>query len=212
LIGNLTPRNDRALRNWCLVAAVAPDLDAISYLFGPQAYGRWHHTLGHNVFAGLVLVGLAFWHQRPRGGARAGRTALLAGICFAVHVLADAKLSAYAVPLFWPFSNTGYEFHPNLGLASPINTYLVYGSLVSVVMLAIWRRMTPLDAVLPPLDRILVRAVGPARDRCSTCARPSSQRCDRCGQPTCMRHAEVGWTLEVACLACAGGTKASSAR
>jgi len=48
VIGN-AGRNDRRLRNWCVVGAVLPNVDAIPYVFGPAAYGRWHHTFGHSV-------------------------------------------------------------------------------------------------------------------------------------------------------------------
>ena len=48
-IGNLGGA-DRQLRRYCVLGAILPDIDALSYIFGPQAYGRWHHTFGHNVF------------------------------------------------------------------------------------------------------------------------------------------------------------------
>jgi len=50
-IGNLG-RADRKLRNWCVLGAILPDIDAFPYVFGAQYYGRWHHTFGHNVFSG----------------------------------------------------------------------------------------------------------------------------------------------------------------
>ena len=41
MIGN-TMENSRRIRNWCVTAAILPDIDAIPYVFGPEAYGRWH--------------------------------------------------------------------------------------------------------------------------------------------------------------------------
>ena|SRR6185369_11507465 len=41
---------DRALRKWCVIGAILPDVDAIPFVFGAEAYGRWHHTFGHNVW------------------------------------------------------------------------------------------------------------------------------------------------------------------
>jgi len=203
LIGCGAPQADRGLRNWCLAAAVAPDLDAVSYVFGPQVYGRWHHVLGHNVFVGVALMALAWWHQRARGARRATLVSGLAALCFATHLLGDAKLSAYAIKLFWPFSDAEYEFTPNLGLVSPINTWLVYASFVSVVLLALWRRVTPLDVFSPRLDRIIINALSPARLHCHVCSKPSNHVCDACGEPTCLRHARVEPGFALRCSSCA---------
>jgi len=112
---------------------VLPDLDAVSYLLGPVAYGRWHHTFGHNVFVGMACVALAAWHHRRRGARRAGLAGALVAVCFASHLLADAKLSAYTIKPFWPASSAEYEFTPNLALAAPVNTYLVYASFAAAL-------------------------------------------------------------------------------
>ena len=55
-IGVLAPGSDRRLRNWCVSAAVLPDVDALTYVLGDVAYGRWHHTFGHNVFLGALFA------------------------------------------------------------------------------------------------------------------------------------------------------------
>ena len=36
-IGVLAPRSTPRLRGWCLFAAVIPDIDVVSFLFGPEA-------------------------------------------------------------------------------------------------------------------------------------------------------------------------------
>src|SRR5262249_10820741 len=96
-MGTLAPGSDRALRAWCLTAAVAPDVDAASYLFGDVAYSRYHHTFGHNVFLGAAIVMAAGWQQRRRAPVALATLVGLVALAFASHLLADAKLSAYAV-------------------------------------------------------------------------------------------------------------------
>jgi len=36
-VGVLAPGSDRRLRNCCVAAAVLPDVDAVAYLWGPEA-------------------------------------------------------------------------------------------------------------------------------------------------------------------------------
>lgn len=204
MIGMLPRWSERRLRNWCLAAAVLPDVDAVSYFFGPAAYGRWHHTFGHNVFVGLACVALAAWHHRRRGPRWAAFAGALVAVCFASHLLADAKLSAYTVRPWWPASPAEYEFTPNLGLGAPVNTYLVYTGFATALALALWKKRTPLDVVSPRLDRIVVNAFR-RRDRaCRACGSPCNNRCDGCQAPTCLRHARVGLGLLLRCPVCAG--------
>ncbi len=36
------------------MASLAPDVDGLGLLFGPEAYGRYHHRLTHNVLFGVL--------------------------------------------------------------------------------------------------------------------------------------------------------------
>ncbi len=202
LVGNAATGNDSGLRNWCVAAAVIPDIDAASFLFGAEAYSRWHHTFGHNVLLGVAISCISYWQQRARGAGRANRTALLVAVCFVSHLLSDAKLSAYSLKIFWPFSHAEYEFTPNLGLASPINTYLVWASFAAVVLVALWRHVTPLNVFTPRLDRILINAASPSRLTCHVCSKPGSQRCDFCKKVMCLGHAAVERGFRLRCVTC----------
>jgi hypothetical protein len=206
LVGVAAPHADRRLRNWCLFASVLPDLDAITYLWGPVAYGRYHHTFGHNVFLGAVVTASAAWHHRDRPGGRRVLAAALVAFCFAAHLLADMKLSAYPVHLFWPLSWRGYEFETNLGLAAPINTWLVYASLLSIPLLAWWRGVTPLDGFSPRLDGLVMRAFRSRTLACATCGTRCAHACDRCRRATCLRHGRVVWGFRLVCPACSGSS------
>lgn len=210
-IGVLAPRSERRLRNWCLAAAVLPDIDAAAYLFGPVAYMNYHHTFGHNVFLGALLALGAAWHHRD---APAGRRLLAGGLValsFAAHLLSDMKLSAYPVVLFWPLSRAEYEFPDNLALVAPINTHLVYASFALTVVLAVWRRVTPLDVISSRLDRTFLNFFRARRLSCATCGRACNERCDGCERPTCLRHGRVGRGFRVSCAACAAAPAQAAA-
>ena len=201
-LGTLAPGSDRALRAWCVTAAVAPDVDAVSYLFGDVAYSRYHHTFGHNVFLGVVVVGAAAWQQRRRSPRRLAALLALVVIAFGSHLVADAKLSAYPIEPFWPLSRAAYEFHPNLGLAAPINTWLVYVSFAVIALLALWKRISPLELIGANLDARVMRAMAPRRLACGQCGRPCSDRCDACGRPVCAREGTIGSGFRLSCPRC----------
>lgn len=204
-IGALAPGSDRRLRAWCTIAGVFPDIDAAAYLWGEVAYMNYHHTFGHNVFTGVLLAAAAAaW---PGAGPARRRAALfgLTALSFAGHLLTDMKLSAYPVHLLWPLSKAGWEFTPNLGLGAPINTWLVWLGLASIVPIAWLRGVTPLELVSPRLDQLVRGALRwPRAERCATCDGGTNHRCDRCGKPACLRHAALDRRLAVACPTCAG--------
>jgi hypothetical protein len=114
------------------------------------------------------------------------------------------KLSAYPVHLFWPFGSRGYEFTPNYGLALPLNSWLVYLSLLSIPLLAWWRGVTPLDVINPRLDGLLLRAFRPRTLACATCGTRCAHECDGCGRPTCLRHGTISRGFRLRCPACVG--------
>jgi hypothetical protein len=202
LLGAAPALGDRRLRAWCVTAAVLPDIDAVSFLFGPAAYSQYHHTFGHNVFLGALVVAAAAWAHRDRPARHRVVASLLVAVAFASHILSDMKLSAYEVYLFWPFSRAGYEFTPNLGLGSPVNSLAVYASLAVVLAIGFWRKRTPLDLLSPNLDTRIVRALGRRSLSCATCGAPCGDGCDQCGRPACSRHGRIGRGVRLTCPEC----------
>jgi len=202
VIGVLPP-GDRRLRVWCVAAALLPDVDAGAILFGMDAYVRWHHKPGHNIFLGILCVlaaGLHFW-QRP-WKQRVVAMGLVA-VCFASHILTDMKLSGWEVYLFWPFSERGYGFQPIFALGHPLNTWLAYTFMILPWLLAFWKGVTPLEILSPRLDRIFLNAFRSKPLECATCRKPSNNECDGCAKPACMKHGRISWRFRISCPACA---------
>ncbi len=107
-----------------MAAALAPDVDGLSVIFGTDAYVRYHRTFGHGALPAVVLgvaaaaLVLAFMPQRFRrlapGDPDAGRIGLSwQGLAFAgaigalSHLVADS-LYPWPVPFAWPFSSAGF--------------------------------------------------------------------------------------------------------
>ena len=203
MVGVLTPGSDRRLRVWCTTAAILPDVDALVIVFGPEAYDRWHHTFGHNVFLGALCTAAAAWHHRDRPWSRILLAAFLTGACFASHLLTDMKFSSWTVRPWWPVSGAEYQFVPNYGLGHVSNMILVYGLMGSALVLPFIRPVTPLEILSVGLNRIVMNCFLRKPLGCGTCERACNNRCDRCGASTCMRHGKVDWRFRITCTECA---------
>jgi len=182
---------DARLCRYCVIGALLPDLDSISYPFGAAAYEKYHHALGHNVFTGLLFCAAATVH------CRSWKALGLSLLCFGSHLLADAWLSAWVQYLFWPFSHKGYVFANALELAHPVNLHLVCFGMAMVLALALLYKRTPIALFSPALDRLVVSAFSRAAAACHVCGRKTNLACAGCAKPICSRHGVVtrGWTV-----------------
>jgi hypothetical protein len=199
LMGNLVPGADRRFRGLVVFSALAPDLDGISYLFGPNAYSHCHHVLGHNIFAGVLFTVICTVLARP-GWRRL--TMVFAILGFASHWVGDYYFSGWPLMTFWPVSRAEQMYRPRIGLDSPINHVFSYASLVFFVVSTWWWRRTILEPVWPAMDRLLVGLTLPRTLKCATCGRATGQRCCVCGEAVCLRHGRVTRALEVCCGRC----------
>jgi hypothetical protein len=200
-IGVLAPHRNRELRNWCVLASVVPDIDAVTYLFGWEAYSYWHHTFGHNLLLGGLVTGVAVWHQQKRSG-HGGLAGMLVALCFGLHLLADAYFTRFPVFLFWPFNREEFLISGGVWLGAPINHWLLYGSFVLAGLLAIWKKITPINVFSPRLDQILVNAFRNRDLHCATCGHGCNNRCHVCEAPTCLRHGRIHWKFMISCPKC----------
>ena len=156
-LANLVPRFTPRERGFCLLAATAADIDGLSILGGQNAYWDYHHTLGHNLpFALLASLALAaFSAHRP--------LAFVAYLAlFHLHLLMDSFGSGpgWGIPYFWPFSkHTSINPH-----AWAFYSWQNLSAAAVFILWTLWiaRRhgRTPLEALMPNLDRQLVAFLG----------------------------------------------------
>lgn len=202
VIGALAPTSDRRLRIWCTAAAVLPDVDALTHLAGGEAYDRWHHTFGHNIFTGALCVMAAAVYFRDRSF-RSWLTALVfVAIAFASHLLTDMKFSGWPVHLLWPANRKEFEFAPMLPLGHWMNLALVGVFSVLPFVLARWKLVSPLEVLSPRLDHLVLNFFRAKNRNCSACGKPCNNRCDGCTRPVCMKHGTLNFRLRLRCPSC----------
>jgi len=186
-LGNVFPRFSRRQRLLVSLAALLPDADGLSYLAGATAYGNWHHTVGHNVFASgavLLLAGLLAGRHRML-------VILVTQLAFWSHLAGDCFMSGWPVEFLWPVSRQGWMFRPAIRLDHPANIALAYASWAFMAgSWWIWRR-TPLEFIWPKLDALVSRAV-----------HPSTLTCDICGGPMSLKRGRVIKGMRLACAEC----------
>lgn len=203
VIGVCAPTSDRRLRAWCTVAAILPDFDAGAMLLGMDAYVRWHHKPGHNVWVGILCIVACLIHFWKRPLRQKATAVVLVAVCWASHILTDAKMSGWEVYLWWPFSDRPFSFDPMWSLGHPVNTWLAYLFMTLPWVLAPWKGVTPLELISPRLDRIFLSAFRKKDRRCATCGGACNNACDVCESAVCMKHGRIGWTFRMRCPACA---------
>ncbi len=152
-------KGDSAFRRSVFLAAILPDIDAFTYLFGSAASAlNQHHVWTHNLLFSLIISALAgVYCARMRF-----RAFLFTQIAFYTHILGDYYFTQWQITFFYPFSNKVFFNGHAFALWDPINTLFGYlGCLVIIVLSIIFKR-TPLEALSPTLDSKLVTMVSEA--------------------------------------------------
>jgi hypothetical protein len=193
-------RESRAFRGAVTFAAMAPDLDAISYVFGERAYATYHHAVGHNLFFGLlvsiVLTGL------PAFRGRRGTVLLYTQLAFYSHFFGDYYFTRFPLEAFWPLSHKGYIHSYRIGLDHPINLFLSYFSFVLIILMGGLFKRTPMEFLSPELDHRLVNLLRAKPLRCHVCGRKANETCTDCARAVCSRHGRITRGFRVRCTAC----------
>jgi membrane-bound metal-dependent hydrolase YbcI (DUF457 family) len=206
LLANLWPSASWRQRLAITLSAVISDADGLGYLVSADLYVRWHHTIGHNVFAAVLVSGAAV---ALAGKPKWGWVLLLTQLGFWSHLVGDYFFAGWGVPLFWPISREEVMYRPRMGLDHPINLVLSYGAFVYFAASLWLHGRTPLALVRPALDRLLVRVFRKANLSCHICGRGTSVQCDGCGKAVCLRHAQITRRMQIRCRACAAATPAN---
>ena len=193
---------DRPTRLWCLVASLAPDVDGLGLLFGPAAYGRYHHRLTHNLLFGVAVTLLSVrW---------VGLRALPLGLVFLAflsHLVGDFFGSGPRWPLwpFLPFSDISLLCACQWDLVSWQNTLITIVAMAVTLGLAIRDGRTPLEFVHAGLERTVVDTLQlrahPAP--CAECPTRASVRCHACDRLLCEGHVATRRRLRPRCADCA---------
>ena len=160
-MGNLFPRFTPRQRLCCMLAASLADVDGLSILGGQNAWWDYHHTLGHNLLFGIaVCAALAAWTRFSVGAASA-----YLGL-FHLHLLMDYYGSGpgWGIPYFWPLSRRQWVNSDSWEFFSWQNVVAAGFFIAWTVWIARRAGRTPLEVVMPNLDRQLVALARVHRD------------------------------------------------
>lgn len=136
-----------------MVAATACDVDGISILFGHDAYWRFHHTFGHNLFFAVIASALlaAISPQKPF-------SFVLYLALFHLHLLLDYFGSGpgWDIHYLWPLHEPTFTNRRGWPFYSWQNLSFFFVLLLWTLWIA-WRHgRTPLERIAPRLDRLAV--------------------------------------------------------
>jgi len=205
-IGVASPTTDRRLRIWCVAAALLPEMGALAMLGGWDFYDRFHIAIGHNLFAGVLLMAAAAWAFR-RDPDRSWLAAIVfVGLAFAVHILVDMKLRGTPIYLFWPFDRRGRSFSTFVWHRSAMLVILAWILIALPWGLAWWKWVTPLEIVSPGLDLLFLNLFRWKKYACYTCGKKCNNRCRSCAKAICLRHGKIGRGFRLTCGGCAAGS------
>ncbi len=155
--GNLLPLAPRD-RLLCMIAASALDLDGLGILYSEELYWDLHHRLGHSLLAGLVLSAvLAVFATRKA----LGFVVFLS--LFHLHLVMDYFGSGpgWKIHYLWPLNDYGFESDYVWPLFSWQNLSAFALLLGWTVWIGYAHRRTPLEVLMPSLDRKLTRQPAP---------------------------------------------------
>jgi inner membrane protein len=137
----------------CMVAAGLADLDGLSMLFGRDAYWEYHHKATHNLLFGfLVAAGLTAWSSRRV------RVFLVYVALFHLHLVMDYFGSGpgWEIRYFWPFGDLRFEFAQAWEFYSWQNLSVGFAFVCWTLLIAMYKRRTPLEHIMPSLDAQLI--------------------------------------------------------
>ena len=146
-------RRDRVLVVAC---GLAPDLDGLSVLAGPHAFGTYHHLLCHGVLAGLACTVLAAACARERA-----RTAVAAITAFHLHLLCDLAGSGpnWSIYYWWPFSGAEWFWDGQWEFVSWQNSLIGLVATLLCLLAALPLGRTIFELVSLRLDHAVATAI-----------------------------------------------------
>lgn len=145
---------------WGGLLAIAPDVDAVSYLVGgPELFHEVHQFYTHALIVAAVappLLARLGWRRAPAGTSYRRVLALTWG-AWMLHLLGDT-IASWPVRIFWPFSRGGIAFDlipRDFSIGVPL-ILLVGCGLSFVDTLVVFRRWIALGALAVATLYVLV--------------------------------------------------------
>ena len=171
-VGCVAPISNRE-RAVVAIAGVAPDLDGLGAVveFGTRHsdkpllwFSEYHHVLGHNIGAALVILGLAFLIAQRRF-----LTAALAFLSFHLHLLGDIiggrgpEGYDWPIPYLLPFSDSWQVTWSGQWALNAWPNFLVTGLALWFTLYFAWKNeISPLEIVSSKANFVFVQTL---RDR-----------------------------------------------
>ena len=160
-------RRERAV---VAIAGIAPDVDGLGLLIdlvtkrtahATDYWSEWHHVIGHNLPAAVLMAGVAA-AVATGGAARRGLVAGLAGAAFVLHLVCDLAGSRgpdghqYPIAWGWPFTSATVTWDGQWALNAWQNLVVTLMALAVTLALA-WRRgRSPLEIISLRADAAFV--------------------------------------------------------
>lgn len=145
-----------------MLAATLPDLDGVTYVLGRDAYWATHHVYGHNLLYGVVLAGILTCFSSHRW-----KCFLLFTGLIHLHFLMDLLGSGegWTIPYFLLFHKREFAWSFGWEFDSVQNKLTGLLLLLWCVWIAVYRKRTPREYLMPKLDAQLVEAAQKLRPR-----------------------------------------------
>ena len=182
-----------------MILGIIPDIDGVFLLFDQNLYRQYHHTFGHSLFFGLLVMAVLL----PFGKNRK-KLAWAGSLTFLAHLAADVVGSGWGITLFYPMSD--HEIGMG-GILSFTMIYDVIGPgtfilvLVTIVIILFRKEVSPIEFFSVKLDRWVVRFyTHPFKYRCGICGKWAFTECSECRRKVCPRH--TGDMIRSRCTEC----------
>ncbi|MGB7161362.1 MAG: metal-dependent hydrolase [Tepidisphaeraceae bacterium] len=148
-VGNLLPLTARE-RLMCMLAASLADLDGLGIVVSEELYWDYHHKLGHCAVFGVLLAATMAALSTHRLLSFLAYLAL-----FHLHLVLDYFGSGPGWPIYyaWPVSDREWLNPRAWAFSSWQNIGTAFALVAWTVWIAMRRRRTPLEVLMPSLDR-----------------------------------------------------------
>ena len=153
------------------LAGLAPDLDGVGYLIdryngfnGVDSffYAQYHHIVGHNLVASVVIAGCAAFFSKTRRATVFAASILVTQLHFLCDVLGSRGPDGYQwpIPYLYPFSESAQlVWSGQWELSAWQNTVITLGMLAVCAAWSIRQRYSFIEVISGWLDREFFKIV-----------------------------------------------------